>query len=779
MTTTVAAAPLLGPGVNRVDGRLKVTGAAHYPSDVSWPDMAHAALVRSTIAAGTIARLDTARAAAAPGVLAVITHQNAGRLHKAKRTLQQILYPPPPPPLQDAKISHHGQYVAMVVAETPQQAAAAARLVEVGYDRGQPVLTLEDAAAKPGSNPYLTDMKRGNVRAAIDEADVTVEGTFTTPAQTHNPLGPFTTVAHWDGGTLTVYDSTQNPFNVRAVLAAAFGLAEENVRVLSPYVGGGFGAGLRSWPHSILAALAARTVKRPVRLSLTRPQMFTGIGQRPSTVQHLKIAATRDGKLVAIDHEGTSTASMAAAPPARNAPLQSLPPAPGDPYFPLTIGTTAAYACPNVTARDKRVRLNIPPIAMMRAPGEAEGNFALESLLDELSYELGMDPIELRLRNYAEVHPQTGLPWSSKALRKCYQVGADRFGWARRDPAVGAMRDGRWLVGYGMAGVTFTHYQARGQARATIRRDGTARVASGATDIGTGTYTVMTQLAAEVLGLGLDRVTFELGDTRLPRAPEAGGSGLTAALGSAVHNTCVALVQRFLALAAADSGSSLQGCAIEDVVASDGRLARGDDESRGQTYAEILERHGLDELTADGDSGPSRADTGVIVGSLVASRLGRFGRTLVGASHATVPAGAFGARFAEVRVDPELGALQVARIVSVTDGGRIINEKLARSQIIGGTVGGIGMAMFEQTISDPGSGRVANATLSDYLVAVNADVPDIDVAFVGEPDPGNPIGVKGVGEVGLAGIAAAIANAVHHATGRRIRSLPITIDQLL
>jgi CO/xanthine dehydrogenase Mo-binding subunit len=415
----------------------------------------------------------------------------------------------------------------------------------------------------------------------------------------------------------------------------------------------------------------------------------------------------------------------------------------------------------------------------MRAPGEAEGNFALESLLDELSYELGVDPIELRLRNYAEVHPPTGLPWSSKALRECYQVGADRFGWARRESAVGAMRDGRWLVGYGMAGVTFTHYQARCQARATIRRDGTARVCSGATDIGTGTYTVMTQLAAEVLGLGMDRVTFELGDTRLPRAPEAGGSGLTAALGSAVHNTCVALVQRFLALVAGDSGSPLQGCAAEDVVARDGRLARGDDESRGQTYAEILERHGLDELTADGDSAPSRSDTGVIVESLVVSRLGRFGRTLVGASHGTVPAGAFGARFAEVRVDPELGVLRIARIVSVTDGGRIVNEKLARSQIIGGTVGGIGMAMFEETISDPGSGRVANATLGDYLVAVNADVPDIDVAFVGEPDPANPIGVKGVGEVGLVGVAAAIANAVYHATGRRIRSLPITIDQLL
>ncbi len=759
MTSTEAAPPIPGTGVDRVDGRLKVTGAAHYPSDFRLPDMAHAALVRSTIAAGTIARLDAARAAAMPGVLAVITHQNADRLRKARRNL---IFPPPPPPLQDAKISYHGQYVAMVVAETRQQAAAAARLIEVTYDRAEPVLTPEDPAAKPRSNPYFIDMKRGNPKAAMAAAAVTMEGTFTTPAQTHNPLGPFTTMAHWDGDTLTVYDSTQNPFHVRAVLAASFGLAEEKVRVLSPYVGGGFGAGLRSWPHSILAALAARTVARPVQLSLTRPEMFTGIGRRPSTVQHVKIAATRDGKLVAIDHESTSTASMGSDSP-----------------YPVTHGTTEAYACPNVAARDKRVRLNIPPIAHMRAPGEAEGNFALESLLDELSYELGMDPVELRLRNYAEVHPQTGLPWSSKALRECYQVGAERFGWARREPAAGAMRDGRWLVGYGMAGVTYSHYQAKCQARATIRRDGTAHVASGATDIGTGTYTVMTQLAAEVLGLTVDRVTFELGDTRLPRAPQAGGSGLTAALGSAVHNTCVALVQRFLALVSDDPGSPLQGCAIEDIVASDGRLARGDDASRGESYAEILERHGLDELTADGDSAPSRAETGVLVGSLVVSRMGRFGRKLVGASHATVPAGAFGARFAEVRVDPDLGVLRIARLVSVTDGGRVLNNKLARSQIIGGTIGGIGMAMFEETISDPGSGRVANATLGDYLLAVNADVPDIDVDFVGEPDPDNPIGVKGIGEVGLAGVAAAIANGVYHATGRRIRSLPITIDQLL
>jgi CO/xanthine dehydrogenase Mo-binding subunit len=358
-------------------------------------------------------------------------------------------------------------------------------------------------------------------------------------------------------------------------------------------------------------------------------------------------------------------------------------------------------------------------------------------------------------------------------------VGAERFGWWDRDPEVGSMRDGRWLVGYGMAGVTFGHYQAKCEARATLRRDGSALVCSGATDIGTGTYTAMTQLAAEILGLGVGSVEFDLGDTAMPRAPQAGGSGLTVALGSAVHNTCVELVRRVLDIAAKDEGSPLYGCGIEDVAAEGGRIVRADEPSRGESYGEILTRGGLDELTVDGDSSPSRAEMGVLVGSLVVSRLGRIGRRVVGRSNAAVPAGAFGARFVEVRVDPELGLLRVARVVSAIDAGRVLNETLASSQIIGGTVGGMGMAMFEEAISDPGTGRIANATFGDYLVAVNADVPDLDVVFVGERDPDNPIGVKGIGEVGLVGIAAAIANAVYHATGRRIRSLPITIDQLL
>jgi CO/xanthine dehydrogenase Mo-binding subunit len=759
VTATIQTAKLVGPGVDRVDGPDKVTGAARYPSDFDFPNLAHAALVRSTIAAGTISGIATGAAEAAPGVLAVLTHQNAPKLHRARGSLM-TLTPPPEPPLQTAEIDHYGQYVAVVVAETPQQASAVARLVEVDYDHGEALLSAEDPGAKPKANPYHLDMHRGDVDAALAAAEVTVEATYTTSQQAHNPIGLFATVAWWEGDRLTVHDSTQNPFHVREVLAASFGLREDDVRVLVPFVGGAFGAGLRVSPHTILAALAARTVGRPVKLVLTRPEMFTGLGHRPSTLQRIKVGATRDGTLVAIDHEATAAASMGT----------SL-------LYPIPMGTVAAYACPNVSARDKRVQLNISPVAHMRAPGEAEGNFAVESILDELSYQLGIDPIELRLRNYAEVHPQTGLAWSSKALRECYEVGAERFGWSRRGPEPGSMREGRWLVGYGMAGVTYGHNQAKCHARATIRRDGSAYVCSGTTEIGVGTWTVMGQLAAELLGLPPERVTFDLGDTAMPQAPYVGGSGTTVGLGSAIHDACRKLVQAFLDTVGDDEGSPLAGRTLEEVVVDGGRILRADDPSTGERYGDILARHGLDELTADGDSSPPRGEMGTQVKSLIVH--GHLGRKLVGLSHASVPAGAFGARFVEVRVDPDLGLLRVARVVSAIDAGRVLNEKTARSQIIGGTIQGIGTAMFEEIVSDPGSGRVANATFGDYLVPVNADVPDMDVVFVGAPDTANPLGAKGVGEVGLVGIPAAVANAVHHATGRRIRSLPITIDRLL
>jgi CO/xanthine dehydrogenase Mo-binding subunit len=761
---TVTPAPdLVGPQVDRVDAPLKVTGAARYPVDVSYPDQVHAGLVRSTIAAGRIRSIDTTDAEAAAGVLAVITHVNAPRLHRAKRDLKRnMLTPPPPPPLQTDRIDHYGQYVAVVLAETAAQATAAASRVRVHYVREPAVLSPDDPLAVTKANPYHLDMRRGDCAAGLAGADVVVTGTYRTSRLAHNPLGLFATVARWEGRRLTVHDATQNPFHVRDALASMFGLRPDEVRVLAPFVGGAFGAGLRLAPHTVLAAMAARAVGRPVKLVLTRPEMFTGLGHRPATVQSVRIGATEDGRLAAIDHEATCLASTGT-----------------DLLYPIPMGSTSAYTCPSVSARDIRVRLNIPPVAHMRAPGEAEGNFALESMLDELSYRLGIDPVQLRIANYAEDHPQTGLPWSSKALRECYEVGAQRFGWWDRDPAVGSMRDGRWLVGYGMAGVSYGHNQPECRARATIRLDGTAYVCSGTTEIGVGTLTVMTQLAAENLALPLDKVEFALGDTAMPRAPYVGGSGLTVALGTAVRDACRGLVTTFLNHVAHDEQSPLRGCRLEDVFVEHGRIARVDDPSAGESYQSILKRHGLVELTADGASKPPAGEMGVQVKSLIVSRHGRVARNAVRRTGGQVPAGAFAARFVEVRVDPDLGLVRVSRVVSAIDAGRVVNEKTARSQIIGATVQAIGMTLFEEVTSDPLTGRIANATFGDYLIPVNADVPEMDVVFVGEPDKATSLGVKGVGEVGYVGIPAAIANAVYHATGKRMRHLPITLDQLL
>lgn len=735
MTVTETTA-VLGAGIDRVDGPAKVTGRAAYPSDAAYPDLAYAALVGSAVAAGRISHIDAAAACAERGVLTVLTHENAPKL---ERGTSPPFAPATPPPLQEDRILHHGQYVAVVVADTPQAAAAAARLVAVSYETSEPLLDAADERGELLTDPWGFDTQRGDVAAGMAAAEISYEATFATAENTNNPLGLFATVAAWNGDAVTVHDATQFTSNVQASVAQAFGLPQTAVRVLAPYLGGGFGSGLRVWPHTMLTVLAARTVGRPVKTVLTRPQMFSGVGHRVDTVQTLKLGAKRDGELTAIDHEALQTVALE-----------------DDNVEPVAYGSSVGYACPNVSTRDLQRRLNIPVPGSMRAPGEAQGNFALESALDELSYELGIDPLQLRLRNYAEQHPGSGLPWSSKALRECFAVGAERFGWFSREPAVGAMRDRGRCVGYGMAGATYGWWQAHCEARATIAGDGSAFVRSAANDIGTGTYTVMRQLSAELLGLDPARVRFDLGDSDMPYAPQAGGSGLTGALGNAIDDACKRLLQRFLDLTADDDESPLRGCSLDDVTTTDGGIRRRDDPGSGERYEAILARHGVTDLTADGESNPPDP--------------GQTGMALTGA---------FGAKFVEVRVDPELGLLRVVRVVSVIDGGRILNEKLARSQIVGATVGGIGQAMFEETITDAPSGRIANATFGDYLVAVNADMPDIDVVFVGAPDRNTATGTKGVGEIGLVGVAAAIANAVYHATGRRLRSLPITLDQLM
>ncbi|MBK1787676.1 xanthine dehydrogenase family protein molybdopterin-binding subunit [Prauserella cavernicola] len=734
--STAEDLPVLGAPVDRVDGPLKVTGQAPYPSDVDLPGQAHAALVQSTIAAGRITDLDTTEAEKAPGVLAVLTHHTVPRLPRGPMTSLGVS---PPAPLQDDRIRHHGQHVALVVAESREQATAAARLVRVEYAPADPVLDFDDPRAVSVDDPWGLDSHRGDVDAGLASADVTVDAVYTTPDNTNNPLGLFSTLAAWEGERLTVYDATQWPAMVRETLAEVFGVPEVSVRVLSPFLGGGFGAGLRAWPHVILAVQAARDVGRPVKLVLTRPQMFTSVGHRPKGVQRVRLGATADATLVAIEHHSTSLLAVE-----------------DDDYEPFAAGSAVAYACPHVVTADRQVRANVPAPVSMRAPAHAQGNFALESAMDELACALDVDPLELRLRNHADVHPALGLPWSSNALRECYAVGAERFGWSRRPARPRSRRDGHWLVGQGMAGVSYPWYQAPSLARVTVTADGGATVASSGMDIGTGTYTVLTQLCAHLLGLPLEQVRSDLGDSDLPEAPQAGGSGLTSALGSAVADACERLLGALLELVRDDPESPLHGSDPEDVVAAGGGLRRRGDPGRGETYAAILARHGRPQLGADGASTPAQPT--------------ELGMAL---------AGAFGAHFAEVRVDEDLGLVRVSRVTTVIDGGRILNEKTARSQVIGGVIGGIGMAVFEDTITDPTTGRIANATFGDYLVPVHADVPDLDVTFVGEPDRASALGVKGVGEVGLVGVAAAIANAVHHATGVRVRSLPITLDALL
>jgi xanthine dehydrogenase YagR molybdenum-binding subunit len=757
--STAILVDVVGTPLDRVDGRLKVTGAATYPIDVHPPGVAYAVLVGSTVTSGRILHIAVDAAERAPGVLAVITHVNAPRLAHAPATgrMGDPIGPQPLPPFQSDTVLHYGQHVAMVVAETREEANAAAALVEVTYERDTPVLSYGDPRASRVSHSWTPDFVRGDVPSALAAADMRINQTYTTAANTNNPIGLFATVAVWDGDALTVHDTTQHPHGVRDMLATAFGVDSARVRVLVPFVGGAFGAGLRAWPHVTLAAVAARVTGRPVKLVLTRAQMFTAVGHRPNTIQQVSIGASGDGQLTAIDHVSTSSIGMADE-------LINL----------ITYGTPHAYACPNVSTHASQVRQSIPIPGWMRAPGEAEGSFAMESAIDELSYALGIDPIELRVKNHAHVHPDSGLPWSSNALLDCYRQGAERFGWSARTPQPRSTQNQGQLVGFGMARGALFAYQPPCQAIASIRRDGTAFVRSGATDIGPGPYTVMTMLAADCLGVPIERVRFGLGDSAMPRAPQEGGSGLTGALGNAVHATCVSLVRAFVDLVHDDEGSPLKGCRLDGITVRNGGLQITDDPERFETYADILTRHGLDELTVEGESAPP----GETSSASMFVQAGRFIPYTAPSTGTRAHAGGYAAHFVEVHVDPDLGTIRVARVVSAVDGGRILNPKTARSQIIGGIAMGIGMALLEETVSDC-TGRLATTSLAEYVVAVNADVREIDVLFVGDPDPMTPLGTKGIGELAIAGMAAAIANAVYHATGTRIRSLPISIEKML
>lgn len=711
----------------RADARFKVTGAAKYTADHQPVGVAHAVLVCSPIAAGRVASIDVERALRQPGVLGVVSHLNAANLRGAPAPVwpdrpEELLRRPDHGAtlsLADATIRYAGQAVAAVVADTLANATAAARTLEVAYEEqaSQTCLCAHERDATeprtgqiPGGEPATS--KRGDPDHALASAPVTIEATYLSPTAHHNPIEAPATIARWKDGKLFVHDADQGPHIIAAALASAFGLKKEDVRVTAQFVGGAFGCKLQLWPHGYIAALAARLVGRPVKLVVTRPQMFTAVGHRPNLIQHVALGADRDGRLLAIKHEAIVQTGVV------------------DEYVEGCVGRTRTrYACPNVSVITRLAHLNLPAGTSMRAPGKSTGSFALESAMDELAARLAIDPIDLRLRNFAAIDPESGKPWSSTALKRCYEVGAERFGWRRGGMRRGG-REGRLLIGHGMAAGSYPRYASMATARVILHASGKVIVETGVAEIGTGNPTVMPQIVSEALGVPAGDVELVFGSTDLPFAPQAGGSRIVASVGRAVLLACDD-VQAKLASRAGERPLTNQ----------EGLLA-------------VLSRAGLASIEGFGKWEPD------------------------GSEPPSVESNA--AHFCEVAVDPELATIRVRRFVSAVDIGRVLSPLTARSQIIGAVTMGLGQALWEETQIDQRFGRYINTDLGEYLVPVNADIPAIDTVFVGDPDPETGVlGAKSAGEIGMVGVAAAVANAVYDATGLRARTLPIRFDALI
>lgn len=709
--------PVVGKGLDRVDGRLKVTGGARYSAEWPLDRLAYGVIVQSAVARGTIRTIEDSAASAAPGVIAVLTADNAQRLPQGGRAAIQ------PPSgrelslLQGREVRYNGEPIGVVVAESFEQATHAATLLRFEIEASTPAVVME--AELPNARPYTekimgrapSSLRRGEVGPALATAEVKVEGTYRTPIETHNAMEPHATIAQWEGGELTLYDSTQYVYGVKRFVAKTLGLPEAAVRVIARFTGGAFGSKGSPWSHVVLAAMAAKAAGRPVKLVLSRRQMFGPVGARPYTVQTVAVGARRDGTLTAVRHTAATSTSVFE-----------------DWIEPSTLQTRMLYAIPNLETSQSLVRLNLGTPTFNRGPGESSGTFALESALDELAEKLALDPIELRRRNHPETDPEKALPWSSHSLRECYAQGAERFGWARRPAKPRSRRDEGELVGYGVASATYPTRRSPASALARVEADGGVLVQAATHELGTGTYTILAQIAADALGIPVERVRCEIGDTRFPENPISAGSMTAASSGSAVHLAALALREK-IAARGADPGDAAR---LKALVAAGGEPL---------------------EARADSKPGPEQEKYSM---------------------HS------FGAVFAEVRVDPDLGVVRVARMLGAYGVGRVLNAKTAKSQLVGGMIYGIGMALTEETHVDPRSGRYMNADLGEYLLPVHADVPDIDVLFVAENDTIiNPIGAKGIGEIGTTGVAGAIANAVYNATGIRVRDLPITLDKLL
>jgi xanthine dehydrogenase YagR molybdenum-binding subunit len=738
----------IGRDTPRVDGPRKVSGLAQYTSDFHFPGMLYAVPVEATIASGRVVKLDTAAAEKMPGVRAILHRENIGKIFRS--TLGpgfEGICEERRPPFEDDVVRYYGQYIALAVADSFEAAKAAADAVRATYARDKPNVETDlkadddpDVVVTTFGMRHRLDSQRGDASAAFASAPVKIDQTYVTPAETHNPIELHATTAIWDGSTLTLYEASQGVVNLRGVLAQMFGLPKENVRVITRFVGSGFGGKLFPWTQCPLAAAAARQLGKPVKLVVSRKMMFQSVGHRARTQQRVRLGATPDGKLVSLQHDYVYHRSMLDAH-----------------HEDCGEATPFQYSVPNLRVTFGRARRNIGAAADMRGPGAVPGLYATESAMNELADQLKIDPVKLRVLNEPKVDEGLGIPFSSRHLLECFKLGAEKFGWSKRTPEVGSMKREGLTLGWGMASCAWIAGRFAADANVQLRDDGTARVASATQDIGTGMYTILAQLASEKTGVPLDKVEVALGDTSLPEGPLSGGSMATGSVVPAVFAAADNAIASLLTVATTP-GSPFEKRKPDELKFEGGRVfVKADGPSGGVPFADLLRRANLRLVSGSGKS-----------------------EATFGNPKPKFSTHSFGCHFVEVTWQPEIVRLRVSRVVTVMDAGRIINPLAGRNQIVGGVVMGIGMALFEHTSYDPQNGAPINSNLADYVVAVNADVPPIDVHFLDFPDKEiNELGARGIGEIGLAGIAAAITAAVHHATGVRVRELPVKIENLL
>jgi xanthine dehydrogenase YagR molybdenum-binding subunit len=742
----------IGTSLSRVDGADKVTGKAKYAAEYNVPGLLHGFAVCSRIAKGRITAIDEAAARSVPGVVDVITHKNRPKQAWLDRNWRDELSIPGEPfkALHDETIQFAGQPIAVVVAESFEAARFAASLVEVSYEEEPSNIDFEASLAEKYTPSYLKrrnnyhpPKNRGDAQAAFDEAALKVEGKYHLATEHHNPMEMHASTVEWHGdGKVTVYDKVQGSQNTQAYLASAFGLDQKKLRVVNAYVGGGFGSGLRPQWQVQLATMAAIHLERSVRVVMTRQQMFTH-AHRPECTYSIKLGAEHTGKLSSMINDATTSTSRF------ESNMED-----------IVVWGMMNYDCPNASGEYTIAPRDTYTSADMRAPGAATGMTLFEMAIDEMAYAANVDPLEFRLINYSEVDAMNEMPFTSKALREAYREGAERFGWNKRSAAPRSMKEGRELIGWGVATGMWDAQFTKHAARAVLTADGRLEVASATSDIGTGTYTIMTQIAADTLGLEPAAITAKLGDSDLPTAPVQGGSWVAASVGAAVQLACQSVAKALLSAADKLEDNPLKGAkSIEDLVFTQGTIALKAQPVHRVAIAEVMRAAGLDRIEKEEAAGPGMSDM---------ISMARKSRN----THSAV--------FCEVRVDEELNQVRVTRVVNAVAAGRIINPKTARSQILGGVVMGIGMALHEETVADKRLSRWMNHNYAEYHVPAHADIYDIDVIFVDEPDAEvSPLGVKGLGEIGIVGTAAAVANAIYHATGKRVRALPITIDKLL